>query len=697
MKKFLSTIFAVSLSIGFTSPIASAGPTVHVSFVMINPLTNTNVGEGTEIQISQVSRNDTQSSKTDSSGMVSFNIAPESYILDTYCNVCYGNSGTRAGTEYLINPKSDGSVVVLSASDKPVTKDTNGNWIITTTLTRASVAGDPWKRMVLPDLGGAISRIYLLTNANVLTQIRESGNRTSWWLLSPDANGDYSAGSWSKIPSPSPDYNPSAMNGAVLHDGNIMIVGGEFNYNSQGVYEENTNKSYIYDVVNNSWAEVAPPNNGEGYWANIGAPPFAALPDGRVLLSYFGDFGRSTYNQSMVYDPKTGKWTLTGTNKIGRTTEAGYTLLSNDKILTVNTDRGVTSAEIFDPATGSWSPAGNTPQALANSEVGPALMLPSGKVLAEGATGANALYDPKTNSWSSAPNFPTLNNGIQLEAPDNYSAILPNGNSLTSTGAFICSTQNCTIMGPSPFFEYDWRSNTWQPVVDDFIAPSDSAKGTDYMMLPLPNGQVMVTFNGKAEFYSASGSSEPSWSPVIEKVSSNNLSPSSSYQLSGKQLSGLTQGTHFGDEYENATNFPIVQIRNNETHHISYARSFDISTTSIKPDVRSTLSFMLNSKIENGPSTLRVIASGFASLPIDVTISGGVSITKQVMPTPPPGATPTPTLSSTSPTTAESTSAQSPQKTKPLPSKTIVCVKGKQSKKIIGVNPKCPTGYKLKI
>lgn len=691
MKKLLATLSFFVSFFGLLLPTNTfADSKVHISFVMINPQTNSNVGAGTVVRLTQVSRNDNQQTTTNSSGIVSFDIAPESYILDTYCPVCYGNNSSRPGTEYLINPKSDGSVTVLSAADKPVTKDSNGNWVITTTLTRTAIVGDPWKLMRMSDLGGQVSRIYLLPNAKVLAQVRETETRTSWWLLSPDNNGDYSSGTWSKISSPSPDYNPSAMNGAVLHNGNIMIVGGEFNWTSSGDYEENTNRSFIYDVANSSWTPVAPPNNGEGYWSKIGAPPFAALADGRVLMSYFGNFGQSAYNESMIYDPTTDKWTLTGTNKVGRTTEAGYTLLPNDKILTVNTDRGVTSAEIYDPTTGKWSSAGQTPQALANSEVGPALTLPSGKVLAEGATGANALYDPKTNSWSAAPNFPVLSNGIQLEAPDNYAAILPNGNLLTSTGAFICSTQNCTIMGPSPFFEFDWRTNTWKPVVDDLIAPSDSTKGTDYMMLPLPNGQVIVTMNGQIEFYTASGSPESTWLPVISTISSNSLSPASTYQISGKQLSGLTQGTHFGDEYENATNFPLVQIQNNETHHISYARSFNFSSTSIQPDVASTLNFVLDPKIENGVSTLRVIASGFASEPISVTVSGGIDL-----PAPKPVATPSPTPTPTPVPIQTSNTSPTPSTTVKATVKTISinCVKGKVIKKVTGVSPKCPAGY----
>jgi hypothetical protein len=81
-----------------------------------------------------------------------------------------------------------------------------------------------------------------------------------------------------------------------------------------------------------------------------------------------------------------------------------------------------------------------------------------------------------------------------------------------------------------------------------------------------------------------------------------------------------------GDEQQNATNYGLVQITNKANNHISYARSFDFSNTSIGTNAPSSLKFTVESSIENGPSSLRVIASGFASAPIDVSISGGTAL-----------------------------------------------------------------------
>ena len=70
-----------------------------------------------------------------------------------------------------------------------------------------------------------------------------------------------------------------------------------------------------------------------------------------------------------------------------------------------------------------------------------------------------------------------------------------------------------------------------------------------------------------------------------------------------------------------------------------------------------------------------------------------------VPPTPTPNVEPkapevTPTVKPKAPEVKPSTTAQAinPVAVK----KTITCIKGKTTKKVIGVNPKCPTGYKKK-
>ena len=647
---------------------ASADSKIQVSFTMFNPLTKSSVGAGVRIMLRQVNGNDEQQLDTNSEGVASFHISPVSYILDSCC------AGGQGGVEYLITPKIDGSVSVISASDESVIEDSKGNWIIYSALTRAAITNDPWQRAKFKNqIDSGIGPLYLLTNGNVLAAISAAPDKITWAILTPDINGNYGAGSWTKLESPSPDYNPRVMNGAVLHSGKLLIFAGEHNWNSQGIYENNINQGFIYDVSANTWTAVPPPMNGQGEWMKIGASPFTELADGRVMVGALGDRSPNCYNKSMLFDETDMSWTLTGINKSGCNLEAGYTLLSNDKVLTVDTDSESKKTELYDPATGAWSSSGDTAFVLSHSEIGPALTLPSGKVLAEGTTGFNALYDPKTNSWSSVPNFPLLKNGIQLGGPDNYSVVLPSGNILTSSSTFICSTGNCSPMGPSRYFEYDWKTNNWISVMDDLISPSITGPANGIMMLPLPTGQVMVAKGNEVVFYSGSGSPDTSWLPIVDSISSSTVNPNTTYHISGKQLSGLTQGVQFGDEYENSTNYPLVRIVNNASHHVIYATTSNFSNTSIAPMVPSTFNFTIGSAVEDGPSKLYVIANGIASLPVDVTISGGREKA-----------------------TEKATEKAASKPTAVVKKTVFTCIKGKLTLKVTAIKPLCPKGYRKK-
>ncbi len=656
---------------------AVAESTFEIGFVMVNPLTGKSVGSGAQIQLDAVNRDKHFNKQTDADGVATFTLTSEQYVLQSHCGVCVkGNQNQatnldRSGTQYLIKPNSDGSVQVLSAADETVVKDSKGNWIISTKTKRDSVAHDPWQLIAKqPNLqnGQRVELMFLLTNGKVMASTSNHQGANQWWILSPDASGSYVNGTWAQAASPV-NYNPVTFNGAILHSGNLLVVGGEMNYTDSGVSSENTNMSELYNVTTNTWTEISPPAGGQGDWAEIGSPPFIELADGRVMIGFFGKNGQSTHNESMIFDEKTMSWTLAGTNKVGRNTEAGFTLLQSDKVLSVNTSGNrsfMTSAEIYDPATDSWSSAGNTPASLENSEIGPAITLPNGKVLATGVTGNHALYDPMSNSWSAVPAWPKLKNGLQLAADDNDAVILPNGNVLTVTAVFPFDTGNAISMAPARYVEYDWVSNTWLWKPDDLVSVSSSEMPNLTFMLPLPTGQILVANNGQLEFYDNSQPPKSTWRPVIEKVSAETLSPGPTYSVSGKQLSGLTQAQQWGDEWEAATNYPIVQIESKSSHRISYGRSFDFSTTSIGPDTPSTFSFVIAKDAEDGPSLIRVIANGIASAPIDVTIAGG---SKRV---------------------STETPAVTPKKT------SITCVKGKLTKKIIGLKPVCPNGFKKK-
>jgi hypothetical protein len=126
------------------------------------------------------------------------------------------------------------------------------------------------------------------------------------------------------------------------------------------------------------------------------------LSDGRVLVA--GGWRDS----AELYDSKTGTFSPTGSMTTARTDHTA-TLLSDGRVLIAGGagdyvgSWAQTSAELYDPKTGTFSPTGSMTTARTHHT---ATLLSDGRVLIAGGTGDYAraetaeLYDPKTGSFS---------------------------------------------------------------------------------------------------------------------------------------------------------------------------------------------------------------------------------------------------------------------------------------------------------
>ena len=453
--------------------------------------------------------------------------------------------------------------------------------------------------------------MFLLTDGTVIVQdlgSTEAGS-PNWWRLAPDSSGSYVDGTWSRLASLPAAYAPNDFAAAVLPDGRLAVAGGEYNNSVRA----DTNRGAIYDPLKNTWTTISPPAGGAGDWAHISDAPGVVLADGRWMV---GASGSAKADDDAILDPATLTWTTTrGRGRIDANSEAGFTLLPSGKVLSVDVkNKACTtrSTEIFDPARLEWSTAGKTPTPLvacgAASEIGPQVLTYSGQVFVEGATSATALYDATSGTWSSGPAFPIIE-GQQANAGDAGSALLPDGKVLVSTRTGV-------FLPPTHFLLFDGTSFSRAPDT------ATSAEGGLGYMLVLPTGQVLYNGPAELEIFTDPGAPNPTWAPRVTSVPTQ-LAGGSRYTLAGLQLNGLSEGAVYGDDYQSSSDYPLVQITNDGTGAVAYARTWGMTNRSIARQASSCTNFTLPSGTEIGPSELRVIANGIASPPVHVSVGSG--------------------------------------------------------------------------
>jgi hypothetical protein len=443
---------------------------------------------------------------------------------------------------------------------------------------------------------------FLLTDGTAMFQ----GNSLSdWWKLTPDITGSYVNGTWTKLASLPAGYFPDAFASAVLADGRVVVEGGEYNNGSFVL----TNKGAIYDPVANTWTSLAPPTG----WAFIGDSPSVVLPNGKFLL------GQKISKRLAELDPVTLTWTAVGfAGKSDFDAEEGWTLLPDGTVLTYDV-KNAPNSEKYVSSLGKWVTAGSTIVDLHSpssfgclhygpggkfcyfppGEVGPAILRPDGTVFATGSNstagpGHTAIYTPPAiptdpGTWTVGPDFPNGDN-----AGDSFAALLPNGHAL--------------VLGLSgKLYEFDGTN----------LIPGPVAPGG---LLVLPTGEVIVTA-GVVETYTSTGTFSPSWAPTIT-THPTTVVRGSTFKISGTQFNGLSQAAAFGDEFETATNYPLVRITNNSTGHVFYARTHGHSTMGVATGktIVST-NFDVPAGMETGASSLEVVANGIPSNPVSITVN----------------------------------------------------------------------------
>lgn len=462
----------------------------------------------------------------------------------------------------------------------------------------------------------AVDNCLLMTDASVLCH-EHAGLR--WYRLTPSNTGTYQTGTWALDSTMQAGYAPLYFASAVLADGNVIVEGGEYNCASGSCTSNWGTQGSFYNASTHTWTAVNPPSVNGTPWTSIGDAQSVVLADGTFMLADCCS-GKAAY-----FNEATLTWTPVSGHQIDNYhDEENWTLLPDRRVLTVDAwPAGSTLSEVYDPVTQQWSSAGNTPVLLtdnnrsnASYEQGPGVLRPNGTVVYFGANyggaGHTAIYNSTTGTWTTGPDYSGSDN-----AADAPAALLPNGNVLSQASPGIFGT-------PSHWYEVDYSTGALTSVT----APSYSFAASSYygQMLVLPTGQILQTeFSNDIRLYSPTGTYQASWQPTIASVAST-LAPGSSYVISGTQFNGLSQGAAYGDDWQSATNYPIVRITNTATGHVFFARTHNHSSMGVATAGQSvSTTFDVPASIETGASTIEVVANGIPSVKTNITVQSATA------------------------------------------------------------------------
>jgi hypothetical protein len=468
--------------------------------------------------------------------------------------------------------------------------------------------------------------IMLLTNGNVISHDTVGGSVGQGWdMLTPDASGSYINGTWTTIASMHNDR--FAFSSQVLPSGDVWVAGGE--------YGAGDTASELYNPLTNTWTIIGgmPTNGTERYhtW-NVYDAPSELLYTGVVLDG--PEIGHDPSFDCLFYTPSTNRLTVAPSSNYNHD-EAQWIKLPDSSVLFV----GIASenSNRYIPQTNTWINDANLPVNIYDpygEESGCGLMLPNGKAIFFGATVNNCIYTPSGNTspgtWAAAATFPGISE-TGVGQPDAPGAMMVNGHILLAVSPVGTSAPD-EFRTPTWFVEYDYTTNTFTQVTS--IIPgigADSLAGIvsqQLTFLDLPDGNVLMAldqdYGASTQFWEYTPGSEPiaQGKPTINSVLPDGCP---NYKLTGKLFNGISEGSSFGDDLQNATNYPIVRLTNGT--NVYYARTSlwnrigAVQTDSLEDTVVFTLPV-----IPVGTYSLYVVVNGFASNPTLFTVFGISSV-----------------------------------------------------------------------
>jgi len=339
----------------------------------------------------------------------------------------FAASGAWSPTGTMLSAR-DGHTATILTNGKILAAGGTNNGVALTSTELYNPAAGTWASTGSMNVARSHARAVLLSNGSVLVIggcVNDclSATTNSAEIYNPNAGTFSATGAMVQARS---DFGVT-----LLTNGQVLVAGGCTAFDVNGCTSV-TNKTEIYDPSAGTWKATA------ALRAARYAMTATLLASGKVLVAGGSTAALDALNSSEIYDPTAKTWTL-GAKMVQPRADYASIMLGAGRILFAGGENisgvSINNAELYNSSTGKFTATGNM---TATRVEHTAVLLANGKVLVSGGNnqtlgGATPLasaelYSPATGTWSATGSMSNARAG-------HTSTVLHNGNVVTAGGS----------------------------------------------------------------------------------------------------------------------------------------------------------------------------------------------------------------------------------------------------------------------